>query len=72
MDRYEPPFAITNRMLGLVSDISEKLGKIAAYRTLDTKPQLRRNYLAPAIEAGLVEMTAPDKPSSRRQRYRKK
>ena len=29
----------------------------------------RKNYLTPAIEAGLVSMTEPDKPTSRNQRY---
>lgn len=28
-------------------------------------------YLRPALEAGLVEMTLPDKPTSRNQRYRR-
>ncbi len=29
----------------------------------------RKAYLLPAIDAGLVEMTLPDKPKSRLQRY---
>ena len=29
------------------------------------------SYLRPALEAGLVEMTLPDKPTSRNQRYRR-
>ncbi len=35
------------------------------------KPTFRKNYLNPAIEMGLVEMTVPSKPRSRYQKYRK-
>lgn len=35
------------------------------------KPTFRKNYLNPAIEMGLVEMTVPGKPRSRYQKYRK-
>ena len=30
----------------------------------------RRTYLIPALEAGLIEMTIPEKPRSSRQKYR--
>lgn len=35
------------------------------------KPTFRKNYLNPAIEMGLVEMTVPGKPRSRYQKYRR-
>ncbi len=34
------------------------------------RPTFRKNYLHPALSAGLIEMTIPEKPSSRLQRYR--
>lgn len=33
------------------------------------RENFRKNYLQPAINAGLVELTIPDKPTSRNQRY---
>ena len=47
------------------NEIMEKLG-------LKSKETLRKNYLDPAINMGLVEMTIPDKPNSRNQRYVRK
>ena len=37
---------------------------------LKNAEHFRKAYLLPAINAGLVEMTLPDKPKSRLQRYR--
>lgn len=42
--------------------LMEKLG-------LKSKDSFRRNYLHPAMELNLVQMTIPDKPRSRNQRY---
>ena len=39
---------------------------------MKSKETLRHNYMDPAVEAVLVEMTIPDKPTSRNQRYRKR
>jgi hypothetical protein len=36
---------------------------------LKSKETLRKNYIGPAIENGLIKMTLPDKPNSRNQRY---
>jgi ATP-dependent DNA helicase RecG len=38
--------------------------------SLRDSEHFRTAYLAPALEAGLIEMTIPDKPASRLQRYR--
>ena len=43
MSSYVPPYTISNRMLELVSDISEKVGKISSHKELESKPHLRRN-----------------------------
>lgn len=45
--------------------IMERLG-------LSHRPTFRKNYLHPALDKGLIEMTIPDKPNSRNQKYRKR
>jgi len=47
----------------LRGEIQEKLG-------LKDRKSFSNRYLKPALEAGLIEMTIPDKPTSRLQRYR--
>ena len=37
---------------------------------LSHRPTFRNNYIRPALEAGLVEMTHPESPTARNQRYR--
>jgi ATP-dependent DNA helicase RecG len=36
---------------------------------LSHRPTFRKNYLHPALEAGLIEMTLPDSPRSPTQKY---
>ena len=38
--------------------------------SLKGRDNFEKLYLAPALEAGLVERTIPDKPNSRLQQYR--
>lgn len=45
MSNYVPPYTISNRMLALVSEISEKVGKISSHKELESKPHLRRNIM---------------------------
>lgn len=54
---YDVPYTANSLM--------EKIG-------IRTKDSFRNNYLHPAIELGLVQMTIPDKPRSRNQRYVKR
>ena len=50
---------------------SEMSGAEAMRRlSLSHKPTFRQNYLAPALEHGLIERTVPDSPRSPRQKYR--
>ena len=50
MSDYTPPFSISNKMLGFVSSISEKIGKISNYNDFESKPQLRKNNrISPSI-----------------------
>ena len=39
---------------------------------LSHRPTFRKNYLNPALKNGLIEMTIPEKPNSKNQKYRKK
>ena len=58
------------KMLAIMEyDVPYTANEIMARLHLKSKETLRKNYLNPAIALGLVRMTAPDKPSSRNQRY---
>ena len=39
---------------------------------LKLRETFRKNYMNPALELGIVQMTIPDKPNSRNQRYVRK
>ena len=53
MSSYVPPYTISNRMLELVADISEKVGKISSHKELESKPHLRRNNRIKSIHSSL-------------------
>jgi len=56
--------ALGNQTLSL-RELMEKMG-------LHHRQSFRATYLLPALEAGVIEMTFPDKPNSSKQKYRAK
>ena len=68
---------VAGEVAGEVRKLLGVLGKRALTRTeaqaaLELKGQanFRERYLGPALDAGLIEMTIPDKPRSSKQKYR--
>ena len=53
MEAYQPPFTITNEMLSCVASISEKIGRITAISSLESKPHLRNNNRIRSIHSSL-------------------
>ena len=56
--------AIGHQTLSL-RELMEKMG-------LQHRQSFRITYLLPALEAGVIEMTLPEKPNSSKQKYRVK
>lgn len=54
MEKYTPPFSITNKMLDLVATIMEKIGKLDNYNSLNKMPTLRRNNRINSIHSSLA------------------
>ncbi len=53
MGSYQPTFEITNKILGYVATISEKIGRISAASNMESRPQLRRNNRIKSIHSSL-------------------
>lgn len=53
MSGYIPPYTISNKMFELVSEISEKVGRITSHKELESKPHLRRNNRIRSIHSSL-------------------
>ena len=54
MDRYAPPFHVTGEMIGLISEISERVGSITTWDSMNANPQLRRDNRVKTIHASLA------------------
>lgn len=60
------------KLLAAIGDKELSMNELMEVLGLKHKPTFRKNYLKPALEQGLIEMTVADKPNSRNQKYRKK
>jgi len=60
------------RLLEVIGTSTLSAAELMSLLDLKHRPTFRQNYLRPALEAGLIEMTLPDAPNSRNQRYRRK
>jgi len=66
-----PVEAPVSKLLSLLLDKGEMgNAEILEALSLKSRRRMRENYIAPALRAGLVEYTIPDKPNSRLQKYR--
>ena len=59
------------RLIYVLGNDTLSLKELMERLHLSHKPTFRHNYLTPALEQHLIEMTIPDKPKSRLQKYRK-
>jgi ATP-dependent DNA helicase RecG len=63
---------VTGEVAKLLAAVHGNMSRISIQQALNLKHEdhFRSAYLVPAIHAGLIEMTLPDKPKSRLQKYR--
>jgi predicted nucleotidyltransferase len=59
------------RLLEVIGDKECSTKELMELLGLKHRPTFRDNYLLPALELGLIEMTVPDKPNSSKQKYKK-
>lgn len=60
------------RLLAVMQQQDYSLTELMQLVGLVHRPTFQKNYINPALEAGLIERTQPDKPKSPQQRYRLK
>ena len=60
------------KLLAVLADKELSISELMKLLNLKHKPTFRNNYLKPALAKGVIEMTVPDKPSSKNQKYRRK
>jgi ATP-dependent DNA helicase RecG len=58
------------RLLRQLEKGAKSSGELRKALNLSHRPSFRRNYLHPALDRYLIELTMPDKPTSSKQKYR--
>ena len=58
------------RLLAQLRNGHKTAAQLMAALGLSHRPTFRSNYIRPALDAGLVEMTRPESPTARNQKYR--
>ena len=54
METYQPPYNLTDQMLMLTAEISEKTGSISGNHAFASKPHLRRNNRIRSVHASVA------------------
>jgi len=53
-DKYVPPYTITDKIIGLVAQVSERIGAVTVQSGMDSNPKLRRDSRIRSIHASLA------------------
>ena len=61
-----------NKLMSVIETYPQTAQQIMTKLGLKSRDGFRKNYLIPALDAGLIGMTLPDKPTSKNQMYFKK
>lgn len=59
MDKYIPPYEISNSMLKSVADIMEKIGKLDSFSNLDKTPYLRKQTKINSVHSSIAIESNP-------------
>lgn len=68
LDKTDPVSEKVRALLDCWGDMEPSISQLMERLGLSYRPTFRKNHLHTALDAGLIEMTIPDKPNSRNQK----